>query len=366
MATYNKILKAGTQANYNALETKDANVLYFCTDTGKMYKGDVDFTNAVVYASTKPTTPIVDKLYVLADTNTVEVYNGTKWTVVSYPMATSLSSTSDNVHTVSAKAVYDAIEAAKKAVTGGAGVINTVAAASGNGQLTVKKGDGTSTTVTVPGVVTKPTWNSTTRVLTLPVTGGTAVTVNIGKDIFIDPNAANGYNAETQTIDLYLNDGSGSGTGTKISVPAAGLVDVYTGSTSNGVTTTIGDDKVVNVSLVLDPDAKNKLKLTSAGLMLDLSAYSTTTQMNTAIKVAKDAADAAQATANTNKTAIATLNGNASTAGSVANKIAAESTTLKNGVIKTAQSTADAAKTAAANNAAEISKIADAIAWGTF
>ena len=34
--TYPKILKSGLYANYVALATKDTNVLYFCTDNGKL------------------------------------------------------------------------------------------------------------------------------------------------------------------------------------------------------------------------------------------------------------------------------------------------------------------------------------------
>ena len=52
--TIANILKAGLQAAYNQLETKDANTLYFCTDTGKMYKGEVDFTESVKVVATKP------------------------------------------------------------------------------------------------------------------------------------------------------------------------------------------------------------------------------------------------------------------------------------------------------------------------
>ena len=72
--TYNKVLLAGLQAKYDSMASHDANILYFCTDTGKLYKGDVDFSNSLVAASTKPGTPVAGKIYVLADTNTIETY----------------------------------------------------------------------------------------------------------------------------------------------------------------------------------------------------------------------------------------------------------------------------------------------------
>ena len=79
--TYPNILKYGLQASYNALATKDANVIYFCTDSKKIYKGDIDFTDSVVYSTQNSdvTAPIIGKLYVFSTTGTCEVYNGTSW-----------------------------------------------------------------------------------------------------------------------------------------------------------------------------------------------------------------------------------------------------------------------------------------------
>ena len=89
--TYPNILKYGLQASYDALGVKDSNVLYFCTDTKKIYKGDIDFTDSVVLAATKPATGIIaGKLYVLADTGTVEVYAGGAWHVVAIRATTFL------------------------------------------------------------------------------------------------------------------------------------------------------------------------------------------------------------------------------------------------------------------------------------
>ena len=76
MATYTGILKYGTQAAYEALGAKVDSCLYFCTDTGKLYKGSVDFSNSSVIAASKPAAPVVGKIYILADTKTAEIYDG--------------------------------------------------------------------------------------------------------------------------------------------------------------------------------------------------------------------------------------------------------------------------------------------------
>ena len=48
MAFVNDITyKYGLQAKYDALLQRDEQTLYWCTDTAKLYKGDVDYTEAV-------------------------------------------------------------------------------------------------------------------------------------------------------------------------------------------------------------------------------------------------------------------------------------------------------------------------------
>lgn len=348
---YNKVLLSGLQANYDALQTKDPNVLYFCTDTAKFYKGSIDFSNQVVIAGTKPGTPVVGKIYILGDTGTVETWDGSAWKVMSYPATTTLSATSDDVHVVTAKAVYEAIQKAVGEVTGGAAVINKIECSETEGHLTVTKGDMSTEDIALKGVVTTPTWDAATRKLTIPVIGGEAIEINIGKDIFLDPEAENKYNTETQKIELHLNDG------TTIEIPAADLVDVYTGATANGTSVSVSEDNKISVALVVDPAENNALVVTAAGIKVDLSAYCKTADVDTKVKVAQDAADAAQAQADENKAAIAKLNGDDTTVGSVARAVKDAADALKAGEIKAAQDAADAAQAQADANEAAIEVI---------
>ena len=185
--TYTQILNVGLQAAYDALETKNSNLLYFCTDTQKLYKGDIDFTNNMIVAATKPTNPVIGKIYFLADTETVEAYINGAWKVISYPAATVVDVNSDDMHLATAKAVYDVVQKAVGEVTGGGAVISDVnASETADATVVVKKGDGTTKDVVIPGVVTKPDWDATSRKLTLPVTGSDTVVINIGKDILND------------------------------------------------------------------------------------------------------------------------------------------------------------------------------------
>ena len=332
MANYTQILKAGLQANYDALQTKETNVLYFCTDSQKIYKGDIDFTNNVIVAASKPATPVAGKVYILADTNTVEVYVNGEWKVVSYPLTTTVDLNSDDVHVASAKAVYDAIQDAVDSLASSEDTVKGIAAsASAEGTIVITKGDDSTADVVIPGVVTTPTWDATARKLTLPVTGGSSVEVNIGKDIFVDPEADNKYNAETGNIEIYLNDGQDGSASTKLEIPASALVDVYEGGDTTSAKVVVGDDNVIKVNVVVDPVEGNALVLTETGLKVDLSAYAKNSDVeatNGAVSALTDRVTAVEGVAAGNTSAIGILNGDANTDGSVAKQIAAAVATL--------------------------------------
>lgn len=371
---YAQILKAGLQSSYNALETRDSNVLYFCTDTGKIYKGDVDFSNNVVVAATKPEAPLAGKIYVLADTNTVEVYVSGAWKVISYPTVTTIDANSDDNHIGTAKAVYDAIQAAIESLASSENTVKGIEAGTTDGTIKVTKGDDSTVDVTVPGVVTTPVWDATARKLTLPVTGSTAVEVEIGKDIFIDPSAENKYNPETGNIELYLNDGAG-GEATMISIPASALVDVYTGGTSTSATTTVGDDNVVTVAVKLDTAEGNAITVVegeNGGLRVDLSAYAKTADVEATTSALQTAVEAAQGDATAANAAIEVLNADAQTEGSVDNKVATTKAALTldiNAVadrVTTLEGEMDTAQADIVTNKENIDALAAAFTWGTF
>ena len=299
--TYKNILKYGTQANYAALATKDADVLYFCTDTGKLYKGEVDFTNAVVFASTKTglTNPIVGKTYFFADTGTVEAYDPAVpgWKTISYPLVTTIvdsAAGNDDVHVPSAKAVYDFVEAEIAEVVGGDMVkavqqkVDASTSEAVEGTIQYVTGDDVAHDVQMTGVVTTPTYDASTRTFTFPVTGKSDVVVELGTDIFIDPTANNRY--ENGFIYLYLNDGSASSDPTELVIPVTGLVTDYFGNVTDTVTLSVNNSThQVTADVNVRPDVAgsftNALKISSTsgaqGLYVDLSDIEADIEQNT-------------------------------------------------------------------------------------
>lgn len=367
--TYPKILLAGTQAQYDALSSKDNNKLYFCTDTGKIYKGNVDFSSSVVMAASKPEKPVVGKVYILADTNTVEAYNGTDWTVISYPTSTTIAEGSTDQQVASAKAVYDFVVAKIAEVTGGAATVTAITAGDTAGTFKYTTGDKQDHTITLNGLAGTPTWDADQRKLTIPVIGGDPVVVDIGKDIFLDSTGDNSYHADTKEIWLTLNNG------TTIKIPAGELVDVYTGKATQSANVTV-NGKEISVDVVVRPDEDttftNGLKVGEKGLYVDLSSFATTEALNAAKTELEGKITEVKTTADSNKSTLDTLTADVSQAGSIDYKIKQETD---------ARTQADAAletrvkaledgnvtdKAAIKENTDNIASLADAFTWGTF
>ena len=165
-------------------------------------------------------------------------------------------------------------------------------------------GDQSKKDVVLTGVVNNPTWNTETRQLTLPVVGGQAVQVNIGKDIFLESGR---YDSDTKEIVLVLNDDDQ----TEIRIPASALYNDYTGGSTNSGTVAInGTTHEITFNLKLNESANNKLVLDANGLMLDLSAYATTASVETIRSGLQSQIDATTATLAATTASLGTLENN--------------------------------------------------------
>lgn len=108
MPTANKMVqfKYGLSANYKKITTKDANTLYFCTDTQQIFIGEAEYTRPVQYGATLPTAYVpANSLFYKTDTK--ELYfseGGTKWTSCSnfyvHPSFTAKVVGNQTAHTV--------------------------------------------------------------------------------------------------------------------------------------------------------------------------------------------------------------------------------------------------------------------------
>ena len=373
--TIANILKAGLQAAYNQLETKDAGTLYFCTDTGKMYKGDVDFTESVKVVATKPTTPVVGKVYILQDTNTVESYDGSAWHTITPAVSAQvgLSSTDDTVPT--SKAVYDFVTKIAETITGSDKVVVSMESTT-PGKVTYKTADEKPHEFDLTGVNTGVQYDATARKFTFHTVGSDDLVVELGKDIFVDPTGDNSYHPDTKEIWLTLNNGLDGTPATVIKIPAAGLVNILTGETSSSVKVTVDNASgKIKAEAVVKANAEgftNALKLDEGGLYVDLSGYTTTVDLTEKLTALEAKITKAQNAADANTTAIATINGDENTEGSFAKAIAdakkAIDTTVSAAKDQADKGVADAAaaQSTAHQNAENITAISDAVKWGSF
>ena len=373
--TIANILKAGLQAAYNQLETKDAGTLYFCTDTGKMYKGDVDFTESVKVVATKPTTPVAGKVYIIQDTNTVESYDGTTWHTITPAVSAQvgLSSTDDTVPT--SKAVYDFVTKIAETITGSDKVVVSMESTT-PGKVTYKTADEKPHEFDLTGVNTGVQYDATTRKFTFHTVGSDDLVVELGKDIFVDPTGDNSYHPDTKEIWLTLNNGLEGTAATVIKIPAAGLVNILTGETSSSVKVTVDNTSgKIKAEAAVKANAEgftNALKLDEGGLYVDLSGYTTTVDLTEKLTALEAKITKAQNAADANTTAIATINGDENTEGSFAKAIAdakkAIDTTVSAAKDQADKGVADAAaaQSTANQNAENITAISDAVKWGSF
>ena len=169
----------------------------------------------------------------------------------------------------------DASNAEQKKVVYATGTRKVEAGAKGKVKVTNAGADGALTTTEIAiasGVA--PTYDQDSRTITLPYLaedGSEAtLTVALGKDMVVTSGT---YNAETKDIELTLTDG------TVVKVPAAELVDVYTGTATATVTVTVGSNNVISAAVKLSTAEGNLLKSDENGLYVVESDFTATKQL---------------------------------------------------------------------------------------
>ena len=110
------------KANYDKLTTKDANTLYFITDTRQIFKGTDEYTKSCKLVSALPASgQIQGLLYIRMTDYTFHIWNGTEFVQLNRPIVTEIpnaDASDDNLPTT--KAVADYVNA-KIAATEGKG-----------------------------------------------------------------------------------------------------------------------------------------------------------------------------------------------------------------------------------------------------
>lgn len=248
----------------------DDNAIYFLTDSHQICKGGQVLAKSFEIVTTLPT---VDNgkenvLYVVTSERKLYTFNGTAFIdVLSFDAEIASAVTAEEVKAVSGKAVYDFVADQLKDLTGGSleAYVTTVETKEGeNGVLTITHGSGNSTDVRLTGVVIDPSFDTETRILTLPQVDGTDLVINLGKDMVVQSGR---YDAENKQIILVLNDEAA----TEVKIDTTGLVDTYvSGSVDTDPIKIVITDHNVSATVAVDGSI---VKIVDGKITADLSNY---------------------------------------------------------------------------------------------
>lgn len=270
-------------STYTGLSSRDANTLYFILDAQKIYKGEADVTTDLVVVTafdpakvTPGTISLANafegKLYLNATTFEMRIKNGSAWSVMSpgYLSTGGEWSQADN-----------------DSKLGTIGVIKTIIGqALAESQPTVSYDNATGTltvgenTARLTGVINGITYSSEQIQLTISSISAsgepTTQTISLPKDNFVrsgryepdytlpDPPGGTG-----PAIVLVVNDGE-EGEGTEVVIPAASLVEVYTGGSSQNITVNVSESNQITATAIIDPVAGNALVSGESGLSVSI------------------------------------------------------------------------------------------------
>lgn len=245
--------------------TVDTRTIYWL-DNGTIYVGNNLYGGKFEIIESDPTFPELNTIYVDKNTLQLKTYNGVSYDVISkgYTISVADSSTDELVPT--AKAVASYVQNKIQAITeSGIGV--TSISYVENGKLSITK-DGVDSTISLNGMTYAPTYDETTRKLTIPIVGSSALEINFAKDTAV---TAGKYNKDTNEIWLTLAEDKTYADESKlIKIPAQGLIDIYTGKETNTTTTDVSDTNEISVNVKVSAESGNSLSIKSDGLYVNV------------------------------------------------------------------------------------------------
>lgn len=255
-----------TAATYDALGTKDANALYWLSDTKEIYKGAISFSESVVfYETTLPTRGARGKVYLEKTTMVGSVWDGTAWKTVIKAISDTVmdgaSPTTKGVSGVAVKAYVDGLNLAKAA-----DVVTDITYDSTNKAISFTR-NGAANSLPITKLGATMDYDGATGNLVLKDTEGTALkTINIPVDNFVTTGA---YDDATNSMVLTLRSGG------TVTIPAADLVKIYDGIDTDTIDITIATEtgnNIIRANVKISATANNAVEAKTDGLFVDKEA----------------------------------------------------------------------------------------------
>ena len=259
-----------TSAEYTAGVKKDID-LYFLKDTHEIYRGEVPFTESVVfYTDDLPTSGIAkNRLYINSTTLEGKTYDGTEWKTVINPVADTV--TENGTTAVSGKAVAAYVSAKLAGIAASKDVVSKLSWDSAEHILTATKGDNSTQTVLFDGLGVTLTYTASTGALQLADASGNAIgdVINLDLERFVHSGV---YDPESKNITLYFDANRTEEDAVKI--PVGDLVDTYVADEDSTTASIKVTNNKIQASVKISRADGNQIEIKDDGLYvskLDIS-----------------------------------------------------------------------------------------------
>ena len=247
-----------TSAEY-AAGIKVDDDLYYLSDTQEVYRGSVSYTQAInLYETTLPVNPAKNRLYIEKTTLAGSVWDGTSWTQVVKPLASTVTPEGDAP--VTGAAVVSYVAAQLESLASNANTVKNISYDQTEHLVTVTKGDDSTSTIVLNGLGCSLSFAG--NKLQLLDASGTKIGAEIDMDVerFVHSGE---YNEETKSIILYFNaDKTDS-----VVIPVGDLVDEYTVESTSSINLQMVANKIT-ATLKLSATEGNAAQLLDDGLFV--------------------------------------------------------------------------------------------------
>lgn len=225
-----------TAAEYYGAGSKDAEKLYFLSDTHEIYKGDIPFTEAVIMVDDSTggfdtalgliTNPARRKIYMSQTTMEGRIYNGTSWQTVIRAVDTAVADSSNNLITSGAVATYVTQKIAE--ITGGEGFVKNITYTPGTATLAITGGEG-EPSIQLSGLGVSLKYTAETGAIQLQDVTGAPIgsAINIDLERFVSAAA---YDSAKKEIILAFTDVTKIDTGASYQYPGTMPADPTEGT----------------------------------------------------------------------------------------------------------------------------------------
>ena len=236
--------------------------LYYLSDTHEIYRGTESYSQSITMYADLPVSGALNRLYIDSTTLEGKVWNGSTWTTVLKPLASTVSS--DGQNPVSGAAVTQYVAAQLAEALKVESVVKNVEYDSTEHLVTVTKGDESASTFVLNGLGCNLTYSD--HKLQLTDASGTPVGDKITLDLERFVTGAE-YDTESQSIILYFDNKTGEESTDKITIPVGDLVDTYTVEDTSTVDLEMVSNKIT-AAVKISAEPGNAIQTKADGLFV--------------------------------------------------------------------------------------------------